>query len=87
MLYISFYDSITFIHGFDFDKHMEVLKSIKGYKFKKTVETSKNTIVTPIIDQNLEFLVQHLTRAKLFGNKHVDMKLAESISSGYILLQ
>ena len=57
ILYISVHDSITFIHGYDFDKHMDVLKSIKGYPFKKIVQTSKNTTATPINNQNLEFLV------------------------------
>ena len=80
ILYISVYDSITFIHGYDFDKYMEVLKSIKGYPFKKIVETSENTTVTPITDQNLQLLVQHLSGAKIFRNKHVVIKVAASLS-------
>ena len=59
---------------------MKVLKSIKGYAFKKIVETSKNTTATPIIDQNLEFIVQHLSGAEIFRNKHVVIKLAASVS-------
>ena len=59
---------------------MEVLKSIKGYPFKKIVETSKNTTATPIFNQNLELLIQHLSGAEIFRNKHVVMKLAVSVS-------
>ena len=59
---------------------MEVLKSIKGYPFKKIVEASKNTTVTPITDQNLQLLVQHLSGAKIFRNKHVVIKVAASLS-------
>ena len=78
---ISVYDSITFIHGFDIDKHMEVLKSIKGCLFKKIVETSKTITATPVIDKNLEFLVQHLSGVEIFRNKHVVRKLVVSVSS------
>ena len=76
----SVYDSITFIHRYDFDKYMEVLKSIKGYPFKKIEETSKTTTATPKTDPNLELLVQHLSRAEIFRNKHIVMKLAASVS-------
>ena len=58
---------------------MEVLKSIKGYPFKKIVETSKITTVTPITDQNLQLLVRHLSGAEIFRNEHIVMKLAASL--------
>ena len=66
---------------------MEVLKSINGCPFKKIVETSKTITATPVIDKNLEFLVQHLNRADIFKNKHVLTELAVSVSSDYIVLQ
>ena len=50
ILYILVYDSITFIHRYDFEKNREVLKSIEGYPFKKIVETYKNATAIPIID-------------------------------------
>ena len=58
---------------------------MEGYPFKKIVETSKVTTATPIIDQNLEFLVQYLSGAKISKNKYVVIKLVVSVSSDYIM--